>query len=261
MNAPDMNAKVHEQFEVGDEPRIEIGLPAGDVRLIPGEPGAITVRVDSGPTDRLTITQRGDTVVVTAEKARRSFRGSFDVTATVPPGTDADIRLASADLGIDVDLGGLRVSLASGDMRARDVSGDVVVKTASGDVRLGTVGGRLEVASASGDLRAAACDDLHVSAASGDVSVKAVRGRAQVRTAAGDVSIRRFDGPHFEGKSLSGDVRLGIPPGKEVDVDVHSMSGDVRSEFPSSPVTAPSGDRCSVRVRSLSGDVLFRPAD
>ncbi len=258
-----MSSDRHEEFTVGESPRIEINFPSGDVRLVPGEPGTITVGVDSGDADRMTILQRGDTVVVTAEKARRSFRGSFDVTATVPPGTDADIRLASADLVVDVELRGLRASLASGDVRVRDVTGDAVIKTASGDIRLGTVGGRLQVASASGELSADGCNDLQVSSASGDVAVRTIGGRAEVRTASGDVAVRNFTGTDFEGKSLSGDVRLGIPPGRAVKVDVHTVSGDVRNEFPvnSSGSASEPGQPCSVRIKSLSGDVIFLPAD
>ena len=255
-----MNGDRFEQFQVGDEPRVEISIPAGDVRLIPGDPGVITIRVDSSHADRLTITQRGDTVSVTAEKARRSFRGSFDVTTAVPPESDAEIKVAAADIAIDVDLGALRVSTASGDIRARDVRGDASIKTAAGDLRIGTVGGRLEVASASGDVNAVSCHDLQVHSASGDVDVHTATGRAQVRTAAGDVTLRNFDGPEFEGKSLSGDVWLGIPSGKAVDVDVQTMSGDVRSEFPVNAGSTPTGGTCTVRVKSLSGDVVFRPA-
>ena len=121
---------------------------------------------------------------------------------------------------------------------------------------------RIEISIPAGNVRLVPSEPgvITVSAASGDVDVHVVRGRAQVRTAAGDVNVRRLDGSHFEGKSLSGDVRIGIPAGRTVDVDVQTMSGDVRNELPAGSGSGAFGDRCTVRVKSLSGDVVFRPA-
>ncbi len=249
-----------EQFAVGERPRLEVSLPSGDVRIVAGPPGTIEVVVRGSDVERFVMEQRGDTVVIGVLQARSWRRTSFDVLATVPVGTDVEVKLASADLGIDVDVGSLRASVTSGDLRACNVAEGATVKVASGDVRLGDVGGRLHVAGASGDVLVGACADVEISVASGDIHVRRADGRVEARTAAGDVRVGTFTGRHFACKTLSGDVYVGVPPGRTLDVDVHTLSGEVRSEFVPTDTPPPAGERASIQVKSLSGDVVLGPA-
>lgn len=251
-----------ERFEVGDQARLDVGLPAGNVVVTQGEPGVIEVTVRGANLELFLMEQRGDTVHLSVERVGFSrLRTHFDVLATVPAGIELAAKLASADLVVEVELRELNASLSSGDLRARDVTGAAQVRVASGDMRLGHVAGKLTVSGASGDLHAESAGELEVAMASGDVTVGRVQGRAQVNTAAGDVHIGSFDGAVCECRTMSGDVRLGIPPGRTLDVDAKTMTGDVRSLFEPGE-GEPEGERvpASLRVKTMAGDVVFGPA-
>ncbi len=252
-----------QRFEVGAEPRLDVSLPSGNVVVTEGEAGAIEVTVRGPDLDRFIMEQRGDTVYLSVERGGFArLRTSYDVVAAVPAGVEVAAKLAAADLTIEVDVRELNAALSSGDLRVRDVRGAAQVKVASGDMRLGRVAGRLSVSGASGDLHADYAGELEVSMASGDVDVGQVAGRAQVQTAAGDVRIGSFDGAVCECRTMSGDVRLGIPPGRTLEVDAKTMTGDVRSLFEAGG-SEPAGERvpATVRVKTMAGDVVFGPAD
>lgn len=251
-----------ERFTVGEEPRFDVTLPSGSVLVTPGDEGAITVTVRGSDLDRVQVEQRGDAVYVTVDRSSSRWdRRSYEVVAAVPASAEVAAKLASADLSIETDVAGLDAALSSGDLRARNVAGDVRVKVASGDMRLDAVGGRLAVSGASGDLRADSAGEADVSLASGDVHIGRVAGRCQVNTAAGDVRIGSFDGEVCDCKTLSGDVWLGIPPGRRLNVEARTLSGDVRSLFEGEPSgTEVERVTATVRVKSMAGDVLLAPA-
>jgi hypothetical protein len=250
-----------ERFEVGDDCRLEVRLGSGGVRIVGGEAGVveITLSGSSAMLDRITVEQRGSAVVVEVQGKNRRW-SRVDLVAVVPDGIDADLKLGSGDLTIDPPLDSLRVGMAAGDVRARDVHGDADLKTASGDVTLGTVGGRLSAAGASGDLRVDRVDgDLDVNIASGDLRVGYLTGHGSVRTASGDVVVDRLDGPGITVKTLAGDVTLGIPPGRTLDVDLQSLSGRVVNRLEPDP-DAPRTGHARIASKTVSGDVLLVPA-
>ncbi len=250
-----------ERFSVGERARFEVSVPVGSVRVVAGEAGAVEVTVRGEDLDRLVMEQRGDTVVVGVLSGRSWRRASLDVVAAVPHGTAVEAKLAAADLTVDVDVASLRASVTSGDLRARAVAEEAVLKVASGDIRLGEVGGRLQISGASGDVLVEGAADAEVSVASGDIMLRRVDGRLEARTAAGDVRVDRFGGRQCACRTLSGDVYLGIPIGRTLDVDIQTLSGEVRSEFPATDGPAPIGaERASIHVKSLSGDVVLGPA-
>ncbi len=252
-----------ERFEIGPAARLDVSLPAGNVVVTAGEAGAIEVTVRGANLELFRMEQRGDTVYLSVERSGLSrLRAHYDIVASVPAGIELAAKLAAADLTVEVEIAALNASLSSGDLRTRDVAGPAQVKVASGDMRLGDVGGKLTVSGASGDLHAESAAELEVALASGDVDVGHVAGRAQVNTAAGDVRIGSFDGEVCECRTMSGDVRLGIPPGRTLDVDARTLTGDVRSLFEPKDDGPDLGDRvpASIRVKTMAGDVLLGPA-
>src|SRR5690606_13599982 len=155
----------------------------------------------------------------------RRRRGSARIVADVPTGTDVRVKSASADITARAALGALQVRSASGDIRADDVvradvsvaTGDIAIDLArsdaelratSGDVVVGTVGGRLSATLLSGDLR-----------------TSTVSGDADVEAASGDVTISRFDGSAITVRTMSGDIRVGLPTGIRVEPELTTLSG------------------------------------
>lgn len=251
-----------ETFEAGERPRVSIQVPSGDIRIVEGAHDTIEVFLDGSDSavTRFTVEKHGDTVDISPDKGSVRRWSSVDVVVSGPPGMAVDARLKSADLDIEVPLRWLEASVASGDVRARDIEGDATIKTASGDIRLGAVGGRCEISAASGDIRVDHTGgECTVNSASGDIVVGSADDRVRFRSAAGDVSLGSCRGPEFEAKTVSGDVRLGIPPGRTIDVDVRTLSGGVVNAL--TPSEGEKTGRLSLRVKTVSGNIEFHPGD
>ena len=255
-----------ERFEVGERPGVELNLPSGKATFLPGEPGRIEVLVKGHHADEFVIEQVGGKVLLRTPGQMRSRWDSFDVTVGVPEGTDVEVRAASADVEARVALGSLAVEVASGELRVGDVGGDAAVRSASGDVEIGVVAGDLAVNTASGDVRLRGVEgDAAFNTASGDARVGFALAALAVSTQSGDVEVERYEGGDLECNATSGDVKIGLPPGRALDVDINSVSGGIRSDFstdledvtssPASPTAKTAHAGARLRVKTVSGDI------
>jgi DUF4097 and DUF4098 domain-containing protein YvlB len=244
-----------ETFEVGERPRIEVNLPSGEAVFLPGESGRVEILVEGSHAEELVIGQRGGRVFVRTPERLGSRWDSFDVTVRTPAGADLEVRAASADVDIQVALGSLGASLASGDIRAGDIEGDATLESASGDVELGEVGGNVAVSTASGDVVLRQTGGrATLNTASGEVRLGAVLAVLSVSTQSGDCEVEHYAGGDLECTSTSGDVRIGLPSGRTLDVDLNTVAGDIRSDF--SPEDG-GGATARLRVKTVSGDIVL----
>jgi DUF4097 and DUF4098 domain-containing protein YvlB len=244
-----------ETLDVGERPRIELNLPSGDAVFLPGEQGKVEVQVEGHHAEEFVIEQLGDRIVLRTPGGWGSRWDSFDVSVRVPAGVDLEVRAASADVRVEVDLGSLGASLASGGLKAQKIGGNAAVETASGDVELGEVGGQLAVSTASGDVRVGeGRGHTAVNTASGEARLGSVLGALAVSTQSGDLEIEHYAGDDLECNSTSGDVRVGLPPVRALDVDLNTISGDIRSDF--SP-EGEDGATARLRVKTVSGDIAL----
>jgi putative adhesin len=209
--------------------RLDIKIPTGDIELTTSDSGASVVRIDAEQKllDEMRIELVGSHLSI--EWRRKSlFNGWMH---------------QDGSLSIRVELphhSRIKISNVSGETTLNGEYGDVTVNTVSGNVRLPQVVGDVTVKSVSGILKADSID--------GSVSVKSV---------SGDISVERLYGGRVEVQNVSGDVRLGVAEGINLDIDATSSSGEVSSELPLSDV--PAGDGAEgptliVRSRTVSGD-------
>ncbi|CAN5708361.1 hypothetical protein BH24ACT5_BH24ACT5_24190 [soil metagenome] len=105
-----------------------------------------------------------------------------------------------------------------------------------------------------------ALGDVQCRTASGDTSIGSVDGSASARAASGDVRIGSVGGGTVEIDSASGDVFVAVADGVAAWLDVHSLSGDVRSELDTSDAPEAGAQFATIRTRTLSGDVAIRRA-
>ena len=232
-----MSDSRHEEFQVGGRHRIEVNLPSGEAVFLPGEPGRVDIEVEGQNVDHLVIEQRGGRILLRTPHGSGSRWDSFDVSVRTPAGTNLEVNVASADVDVQVATGTLLARLASGGIRAGVIEGDATVQTASGDVELGQVGGSCSVNTASGDVR-----------------LGSVLAALSASTQSGDFEVENYEGGDLECNSTSGDVRIGLPSGRTLDVDLNTLSGDIRSDF--SPEGG-DGATARLRVRAVSGDIIL----
>jgi hypothetical protein len=241
-----------ESFAVDQHTVLDVELPSGSVLVRTGVAGVVAISVDASHADGFDIDQFGDTVRVRATRRGRSGR----IVAEVPTGTDVSVKGASVDVHGQGALGTFQVRSASGDVKADDVV-RADVSLASGDTRLELVRDDATFKSTSGDIVVGSVGGrLSATLASGDVQVSDVAGDAELVTASGDVTIRRCGGSAIGVRTVSGDIRLGLPAGIRVDPEISTMSGKVSLPHPS-PGPAQGGQRRAVRLRlrTVSGDI------
>jgi DUF4097 and DUF4098 domain-containing protein YvlB len=61
-------------------------------------------------------------------------------------------------------------------------------------------------------------------------------------------------------RSISGDVRLGIPAGRTVDLDMQTMSGDVTNRIKKAGETTAARRSLAISVKSVSGSLRLENA-
>ena len=114
------------------------------------------------------------------------------------------------------------------------------LSSVSGDVEVGNVSGRIHAASVSGSVK--------VHDISGSVSAKSVSGNVEVE-------VRRLEGASDDMKfsSVSGNVDVRMPSEIDADVDMSSLSGGIKTDFPIEVSKERYGPRTSARGKLGNG--------
>jgi DUF4097 and DUF4098 domain-containing protein YvlB len=246
---------------------------------------------------RIDITERHDRVVVRTVYDRPVPRGRdwvrVDYVVRVPTETTLELRSVTGDIELRDLQGEIRIQSDSGNQRlvnirnlelARTVSGDIEATDVNGvgDATMSTVSGtvrarnlktpRLEIRTISGDLELLdlQCDRLEVASVSGNVQFRGTlspTGRYNLRSQYGNlalaVSTKGFD---LDAHSFSGSIQTDFP------ITVHETTSNTRIARPSSnpqrgTVRLTNGTRtvrgtyeqggAMVGVRTLNGNITI----
>jgi DUF4097 and DUF4098 domain-containing protein YvlB len=237
------------EFPASDPVDLRVRIPAGcvTVRAAATQTATVTLGTDrpGGRAERfLDDTQvefdQGALSVIAPDRSGIGRGGSLDVTVEVPEGSSCLVHTASADVRCTGELGALDVH------------------TASGDVSADLVNGVARAATASGDVYVAQAVEADLQSASGEVNIGQVTGPARVSTVSGDIRIDAASGSRTEAKSTSGDIRVAVPPGIGVYLDLSTLSGSASSEL--EPADESGGADMTLNCRTLSGDVRVTTA-
>ncbi len=245
-----------ETFEVGDTVRIIAATRSGDITAIRGEQGAVRVVIDGAGAANYEIDQIGDVISVEPRRKGRFLSSSADIILSVPSAANLELSCTSGDINVQTPVIELRASVASGDVRVDTVENVCRINSASGDIRVNRTLDA-EINTASGTVRMGTIvRSLRLNAASGNIYVDDVGETAICKVASSDVRINRFDGSEMRLKTMSGDLHLGIPPRRTIDLDFTSLSGKLRNKLPKSD-GSPSEKALSISVAAVSGDVTL----
>jgi DUF4097 and DUF4098 domain-containing protein YvlB len=243
-----------ETFEVGQSVRVIAATRSGDITVVGGDPGCVRVAIDGGA--NYEVDQIGDVISVEPRRKGRFIGSSADIILTVPEGANLELACTSGDITVQCPVTELRASVASGDVRADRVGSVCRVNSASGDIRINHAQDA-EVNTASGTVRLGRIDrSLRLNAASGNVYIDSVGDSAICKVASSDVRINSFEGSEIRLKTMAGDLHLGIPPRRTIELDFSSLSGRLRNKLPSGD-GSPAEKTLLVSVAAVSGDVTL----
>jgi Putative adhesin len=211
-------------LDFDDVTGLRVRLIAGSVAVLASDEKP-TLEVSNVSGDPLQVTYEDGVLTITHQnlswedllKWLRPQRHSATVTVTVPRNCPTQLGVVSAN----AVMCGLRarasVKSVSGGITLDGVTGDVDANTVSGALEAQGVNGKLSFSTVSGDLTLADgwLERMDANAVSGDVTA--------------DVDLDPLGGMHVT--TVSGEVTLRLPAEADTQVNLHSMSGDVRSEF------------------------------
>jgi len=245
---------IDHEFPVGDSPSVTIGTRSGRIRVEAGDPGVVRILVDTRDST-FEVTRRGDAILASGERGGRA-----DVTVHAPPMIDVEVSTASADVDVVTPVGRLEIASASGDL-VFDTATRLQAKSASGTVRGNGVEGEARCVTASGDIRIGIVGQrADLSTASGEIVLEQCDGALSVASLSGDIRVERYTGLDLNAKSMSGGVRIGIPPRTRLDLDASTLSGKI--SLPSSVLSPEPPEReISVKVRLVSGNLRIDRVD
>ena len=239
---------IDRELTVDDSPTIRITIRSGRVNIESGEPGVVRFKVDTNDTT-FEIRQAGDAIVASGDRGGRVF-----ATVGVPPMSDVEIGTASGDVDIGPPLGRLDVTTVSGEIEFQEVE-RLQARTTSGGIRGKRVEGEATCVTTSGDIKVSEIvDRADFSTRSGSVVIGSCSGTVSCATLSGNIRIEELSGPTARIKSMSGGVRLGIPPRTRLELDANTLSGKVTLPTPSPSPQAPERE-VSVKVRLISGNL------
>ena len=187
------------------------GTPSLDVANISGDPLEVTYEDGVLTISHENLTWEG------LLKWLQPQRHAATVTVTVPRKCPTQVGVVSATAVLSGLSTKASVKSVSGGITLDGVTGDVDANTVSGALEAQGVNGRLNFRSVSGDLTLAEgwLERLDAHAVSGDVTA--------------DVDLDPLGG--LQVTTVSGEVTLRLPAETDTKVHLHSISGDVRSEF------------------------------
>jgi hypothetical protein len=250
-----------EHFSTDGDVILKVRLPAGSLVVRDGESGSVEVIARGPNPDQLTIERHGSEIVIEHDPRVLLGRASHDIEVFCGGSVAILAKTGAADVTIDRRVDDATIETASGDVSAVAIEDSADIRTASGDISVHVLHEYARIRTASGDVRVGRADNgASIVSASGDVRVEDSPGDLTIKTASGAIVVGRFAGYAFNAKSMSGDIRIEVPSGRRVQVDLQTLSGDVR--LPSAPSGTPGdgGERLRLRARTVSGDVIVTSA-
>jgi hypothetical protein len=239
---------------------LDVTLARGSLRVTAGAVPEITVEVVAGPRNELRIHRSSDGRQVVVEYPHKGFgfgrHPRFDLTATVPIGTELRATTASASVTTAGVLGSVEVSTASGGVRLDEVRERVDVSTASGSLRATGVGGPLTFGTASGSIDVERTGPTTIAkTVSGSITVGLAGGDLTATSVSGGIRVREAHQGTVDLGSTSGSIGVGVRRGTLTWLDVSSTSGRVRSELVDDAGDSAEGPVLTLRAHNVSGGI------
>ncbi len=252
---------IEKMFQVGSPARLILSNIRGSVTVLPGSDGVIEIKAvkhgnSISASDLIDIRQDADGSVRAETRSTETFFGllhfppKVDYSVRAPQGTHLDASCISSSLNVSGLSGSFRLKTISGEMEVNSLSGPLKLNVVSGDISGSQLSGVLELETVSGRVKL--LQSNFTSAEASTVSGELI---LQTPVSAGPYSF----------SSVSGSVRMLVPPDTRCSAELNSVSGSIRSSLPATAsrmghglkVTQVGGGGTGVRLKSVSGSLSF----
>ena len=156
---------------------------------------------------------------------------SGSVTVRCPIGLNVSVGAMSGSVHIEGEVGSVKISTISGSIEIDAVRGDIDARCISGSIRVGDCRG-----------------NCNVHTKSGSITIGAVTGELQAATISGSIEVTTAGKQDVELRTVSGGMKVRVPPDRHPSVRLRSVSGRVRGDHPQ-------GDDFNISASSVSGSV------
>jgi hypothetical protein len=252
---------IEKTFQVPDQARLSVSNIRGSITIQPGDANVIRVSaVKRGSFDSgrytIEISQDSDESVRVETRSNESMFGflshppKVDYTLQVPQSIQVFASGISSAINVKGLNGEFKLKTVSGEINLADLSGPFKINVVSGDITGSRLTGTLELEAVSGRVRLMESNfpNADASTVSGDLVL-------QTTISAGPY--------HFS--SVSGSVRMLVPPDTRCNAELNSVSGSIRSSLPATTTRLGHGSKIAqiqgggavVRLKSVSGGLSF----
>ncbi len=128
----------------------------------------------------------------------------------------------------------LRAETGSGDLQLDSIKGSVHARTGSGSIHANGVSGGFVLSTGSGNviLEQTSAGDGKVDTGSGRVGLRGVRGALHVRAGSGGITAEGEPAGEWSLHTGSGGVTVRVGPHSSFELDAHTSSGHISTDFP-----------------------------
>jgi Toastrack DUF4097 len=252
---------IEKTFQVGTPARLIISNVRGSVTVLPGEAAVIAIKAfkhgnSSNTSNVVEMTQDNDGTVRVETRYNESFFGllshppKVEYSIRAPQNTHLEVSCISSSLNVSDLAGVFKLKTISGEMEVNNLSGPFKLSGVSGDITGSHLAGVLELSTVSGRVKL----------------LQSEFPNADASTVSGDLILQTpvSTGP-YTFSSVSGSVRMLVPPDTHCNAELNSVSGTIRSSLPASTTSIGHGLKItqvgtggtSVRLKSVSGSLSF----
>jgi DUF4097 and DUF4098 domain-containing protein YvlB len=177
--------------------------------------------------------------------------GSSGLQVRCPAGSDVVVGTISGTVTLRGALGTVRVTTVSGHVVVESAE-ELDVRSISGNIEVDRCPGRSRLQTKSGHAVCRCSGDAQVSTLSGRIQLEEAMGRVRAQTVSGSVDVGMTAKNDVSVQTISGSVRVEVPPDVHPSARLRSIAGRPRNE-------CPPGDDCRINVQSMSGKIEVVP--
>lgn len=278
-----MSERMEQTFQAAGPARLEVSNIRGSTKISAGEDGLIRIEavkhMSSGDEKRTEIQMRQEadgTVKVKTHFPEASLGWLFgtrpckvDYVITAPHTCALKVNGVSNDTRLDGFDGECAVNSVSGDLELKSITGNVSASVVSGEMELESVSGTVKLSAVSGDVSGRRlAGTLSLNTVSGDADLaESQLSSLEANTTSGNLKVETAIGAGpYRFHSVSGDVRLKVPPETRCTVKLHSLSGGLSVDLPKTGAHSQIGQQVAevqgggvvLYVNSVSGNLSVK---